>query len=401
MTDEKTTPSDEPVDHSTVTDDASTDARPVSTVDAPEVEPEPASSEPVAAHDESVLGTEPVQHDEPGAAPVQYGVGPLSIREVALTGVWAVAFVVSFFPALVSIFPRFAVVESVWSSGLEWVLAIGLPTVAVFLVLLRRFSPQGIRRVGSLAIDQFASVAFSVSAVVWFTVLWSSLVDLTQRGIFTATWVVWVEVFLMVLGVVLTVFAPFLPVLGEDFRHRDDAAAHRNARPIRPVSPRPAPVAPVPASAPQHQGGEPVGYVHDPAASAQHAPVSHESPSTWSTTPAAADEHPTDAYAPQQWSAPEAGPVDAAEPFAYVADSAAEPAEHAEPVTEPFVPVQQAFWALVPEERDVLDEQGVPLFRIGPTAWALVIADRGEAFVVRHEDGRVGYLHDVTGVTRG
>ena len=38
---------------------------------------------------------------------------------------------------------------------------------------------------------------------------------------------------------------------------------------------------------------------------------------------------------------------------------------------------------------------------IGPTAWALVLEDRGEVFVVRHEDGRVGYLHDVSGVTRG
>ena len=44
-----------------------------------------------------------------------------------------------------------------------------------------------------------------------------------------------------------------------------------------------------------------------------------------------------------------------------------------------------------------MDESGIPIFRVGPTAWALVIEDRGEAFVVRHEDGRVGYLHDVDG----
>ena len=62
---------------------------------------------------------------------------------------------------------------------------------------------------------------------------------------------------------------------------------------------------------------------------------------------------------------------------------------------------QQAFWALAPEERDVVDESGIPIFRVGPTAWALVIEDRGEVFVVRHEDGRVGYLHDVADVTRG
>ena len=48
-----------------------------------------------------------------------------------------------------------------------------------------------------------------------------------------------------------------------------------------------------------------------------------------------------------------------------------------------------------------MDESGIPIFRIGPTAWALVIEDRGDVFVVRHEDGRIGYLHDISGVTRG
>ena len=61
----------------------------------------------------------------------------------------------------------------------------------------------------------------------------------------------------------------------------------------------------------------------------------------------------------------------------------------------------QAFWALAPVERDVVDESGATIFTIGPTAWALVIEDRGDSFVVRHEDGRIGYLNDVSGVTRG
>ena len=68
---------------------------------------------------------------------------------------------------------------------------------------------------------------------------------------------------------------------------------------------------------------------------------------------------------------------------------------------EPAPSASQAFWALAPVERDVVDENGVPLFTIGPTAWALVIEDRGDSFVVRHEDGRIGYLRDVSGVTRG
>src|SRR3954451_22337112 len=74
----------------------------------------------------------------------QYGVGPFTIREVVLVAVWLVAFVVSFF----SIYSdrRYAFLPdaatNVWTSGHEWVLAIGLPTVAVFLIVLRRFSPD-------------------------------------------------------------------------------------------------------------------------------------------------------------------------------------------------------------------------------------------------------------------
>jgi hypothetical protein len=104
-------------------------------------------------------------------------------------------------------------------------------------------------------------------------------------------------------------------------------------------------------------------------------------------------------------------PVEAILP---IADEAAEPAtqttathtienesvqNEAETVAVPVA--HQAFWALSPVERDVVDEHGVPLFRIGPTAWALVIEDRGSTFVVRNDDGRVGYLRDVSGVTRG
>ena len=165
----------------------------------------------------------------------QYGVGPFSIREVALVGTWLVAFVVSFFPTHGAI----GVGPSVWSNGIDWLLPIGAPTVAVFLVVLRRLSPQGIRRVGSLGIDQFASVAFSVSTVLWLTILWNSFISLAGQGVFLATWVVWVEFFLMLAGVLLTVFAPFIAPFAQDFSGRPEVVAHRSARPVRPVSPRP------------------------------------------------------------------------------------------------------------------------------------------------------------------
>jgi hypothetical protein len=303
----------------------------------------------------------------------QYGVGPFSIREVALGGVWLVAFIVSFFSINIGRF------ESVWTSAILWILAIAVPTVAVFLIALRRLSPQGIRRVGSLGIDQFASVAFSVAAVVWLQLIWETVEFAIETGAWARTWVIWVEGVLMLAGVVLTVFAPLIPGLREDFQGRAEIPAHRNARPIRPVSPRPAP-APRATDAGAPDFAE---YAVPAAAPSPYAPAA-DAPAV----DAPAEPEPTAetrAFAPAQ----------SRDTFERVE----EPSSTVEPASEPAR--QQAFWALVPEERDVVDEIGIPVFRIGPTAWALVIEDRGEAFVVRHEDGRIGYLHDVSDVTRG
>lgn len=308
------------------------------------------------------------------SAPPQYGVGPFSVREVVLGGIWVVAFIVSFFPIY-----SLGASSSVWTAGIDWVLTIGVPTVAVFLLLLRRLSPQGIRRVGSLGIDQFASVAFSVSMVVWLGILWASFVSLAGQRLFYPTWVVWVEFILMLAAVLLTVFAPLFPTISEDFRHRPEVPAHRVARPARPVvarphAPRPAPQSAAAPTSSATPVGEPSAYASPVAETTAITPLDTVAAG------AAVD------IAPAADSAPEA---DSAPP----ADSAT--AEQSAP------PASQAFWALAPVERDVVDEHGTPIFTIGPTAWTLVIEDRGDSFVVRHEDGRIGYLNDVSGVTRG
>lgn len=304
---------------------------------------------------ESALGEDaPADTERAG----QYGVGPFTIREVSLLGVWLVAFLVSFFSVWVEA-PVSSVLlpfGSVWSTGIDWVLTIGVPTVAVFLIVLRRFSPDGIRRVGSLAVDQFASVAFSVSAVVWLGMLWTNLTRAVQTGLWLNSWVVWVEFFLMVAGVFLTVLAPFIQPFDEDFHGRPETTAHRNARPVRPVVARPAVV---------RATAEPAPESFAPIPAEEAAPVSSAAEPAYDET--------------------------AAFPFA-VEEDRVEPAPAA---------ATQAFWALSPVERDVVDENGLPLFTVGPTAWALVIEDRGDRFVVRHEDGRVGFLTDISGVTRG
>lgn len=328
----------------------------------------------------------------------QYGVGPFSIREVALAGTWLVAFVVSFFPIIGAIGQG----PSVWGSGIDWVLTVAVPTVAVFLVVLRRLSPQGIRRVGSLAIDQFASVAFSVSTVLWLGMLWHSFITLADQGFFLATWVVWVEFFLMLAGVVLTVFAPFIGPFAQDFRGRPEVPAHRAARPVRPVSPRP----PMPVS----EGTDAAA----PADAVDATPGTPDATETTVITPYSADETvvldaaETETEAEAVDTEPTAAESRTDESTDSAGDQAAEEAREPERTADAAAPAaasaagpHQAFWALAPEERDIVDEIGIPVFRIGPSAWALVIEDRGEVFVVRHEDGRIGYLHDVSGVTRG
>lgn len=310
---------------------------------------------------------EAYEEEDEHETPPQYGVWPFSIREVVLLGIWALAFIVSFFSL-----SYFAPV-SVWTMGIAWVLTIGLPTVAVFLIVLRRLSPQGIRRVGSLGIDQFASVAFAVSAVVWVQMIWESFA-LPGLG----SWVHWVELVLMAAGVVFTVVAPFIPGLKEDFEYRAETVSHRVARGARPVAQRPAP--------------EPVTHAAAPAAT---YPAAH-SEAGWAQ-PAQTAEPARDEAAALFATTGDVYADPHAQTAAY--DQGFTPAAE-EPATEQ-IPVSQAFWALVPEEREVLDEMGVPIFRVDATAWALVIEDRGEVFVVRHEDGRIGYLHDVSGVTRG
>lgn len=59
------------------------------------------------------------------------------------------------------------------------------------------------------------------------------------------------------------------------------------------------------------------------------------------------------------------------------------------------------FWVWSPAPREVVDESsGAVIFSIGPTAWALAVDDRGSELVIRHDDGRVGVLRDIEGLTR-
>ncbi|MGM1016597.1 MAG: hypothetical protein ACQEW8_03560 [Actinomycetota bacterium] len=346
----------------------------------------------------------------------EYGILGFTLRELLIVGAWLVAFVVSFFPIYSGATP------SLWGQGIQWILPIGLPTVATFLIVLRRFSPDGIRRVGSLGIDQFASVAFSVSALFWAQLSWEIVAQSIAVGQVVPFWVNWVQLVVMLALVVLTVFAPLVPGLREDFQGRLETLAHRNANPVRPVIARPRPE-PVAQAEPQTTA----------SASAEQAPSADEprepGPITALLDLELSRENATDEVA--RLDAPEQVPLSA---HASGGDTGTEDVTDQQeyvpgylrrsrgdddmpsvdvPVAEvtddsPFAPAApavaptaQPFWALAPSTRDVLDEHGDPLFQVGPEAWALVIEDRGGAFVVRHDDGRIGFLHDIADITKG
>lgn len=425
--------------------------------------------------DEPVTADDGVFYDE--EVTPEYGILGFTLREILITGVWLIAFVASFFPLY-----RQLSATTVWTDGISWILPIGLPTAAVFLLVLRRLSPEGIRRVGSLGIDQFASVTFSVAAVYWATTIWDFIAATISRGQFMLSWVMIVQTIAMLALVVLTVFATLIPGIREDFQGRLVTLAHRSANPVRPVIARPrperaaevtpgapvapgapvSPVAPVsPASdedaeayvqddAPvpltSHASGGELGTVTevdesgyippyarasdvevDGAAEPQQdievelegeaglddEPVSEQEPESELVTepePEPVPEPELSAvlqsfFESEPESEPESVPLPepAPEPDPEATrDTAIDPVPVTQPDPEPEpVYASQPFWALAATERDILDERGAQLFRIGPDAWALVIEDRGGAYVVRHDDGRVGYLHDIEDITRG
>ncbi|MFL0412254.1 hypothetical protein ACH0AH_13870 [Microbacterium paludicola] len=467
-----------------------------------------------------------------------HGVGPFTIREAILIGLAALVLLFSFF----SMYTFDRVYSPIWSSSLDWVLGVGLPVAAGVMFVIRRVSPTARLRVGSLSVDQFASVAFSVSALLWFSTLGFGVQNLADGFGFGITWVVWIELLLTLAGVFFTVVAPFVAPFKDDFV-RAESPAHPVARAARPVAQRPRPASqPTPQAWPQPGQGQPpygqppaqgaaqpfgqppygqppygqppygqqgygqapfgqqpygqapqygqpqypqppfgqpqygqppfgqpaFGAPHgqppaygqqfplpagpqvdaEPQATEPFPPAPHGTPEAEAMTEQVVDSTaavessaPLDDAVPAPEASPE-WPVEQ-EPVTQVlpateedvadataADNAADevaaedvehtisttprsdiepepqPAEHeagAQPAEDntTVASAPQAFWALAPEERDVVDAYGAPLFRIGPTAWALVIEDRGDSYVVRHDDGRIGFLHDTSGITRG
>lgn len=164
-------------------------------------------------------------------------LGPFTLREVVFGGGVALAFIGTLLPFIDGMV-RYA---NFWNSMPLFFIGIGilLPVIALALLAGRRLGSSGLR-VGSLSVDQFASVTAVLAATYFFL----QTVTIFQVGPLLAL----IGSLAMLAA---TVAGPFLPVIKNDFVDRPEVSAHTAARPIIAARPRPPkPAKPAPAAEP-------------------------------------------------------------------------------------------------------------------------------------------------------
>lgn len=177
----------------------------------------------------------------PGAAVSHAAVGPLSVRDLMVLASVAIIFVASVVPLVSTIAGSF----NLWNTGSLFYIGIGvvLPLAVGGLFLARRLSPGSKVRIGSLSIDQFASVVASFATFFFFVGTVTNFGPAYLIGLIGSL--------VMLAG---TVCAQWIPVLASDFAGRAEVPAHVAARDAVPAVKRPAAPKPVVATAPNAAG---------------------------------------------------------------------------------------------------------------------------------------------------
>ncbi|WP_054012554.1 hypothetical protein [Arthrobacter sp. ERGS1:01] len=160
--------------------------------------------------------------------------GPLTARDVTVLGAVLVIFVASVLPIVFT----YGLTGNLWNVAGLYFTGIGviLPLVVGALFGIRRMSPELKLRVGSLSVDQFASVVASFATAFFF------LGTVTN---FKVAYLVGLIGALILLAA--TVLAQWIPVFAADYANRAEVTAHPAARDAVPAVHRPA--APKPALA--------------------------------------------------------------------------------------------------------------------------------------------------------
>ncbi|WP_457946387.1 hypothetical protein ACTAQI_12970 [Pseudarthrobacter sp. alpha12b] len=168
-------------------------------------------------------------------------LGPFTVRDLAVFAGTLILFVAS-------LLPLFGARYNLWNLNNLFFLGLGiiLPLIASALFAARRLAPATRIRVGSLSIDQFASVVASFAVAFFFV---------SVAGAFVTSLLVGLIGSLVLFAA--TVLGRFLPYLSGDFKDRAEVPAHVVAREAAVPTRRPrAPKAPKPESGPsQSKGG--------------------------------------------------------------------------------------------------------------------------------------------------
>jgi hypothetical protein len=156
-------------------------------------------------------------------------LGPFTIRDLTVFGSTLLLFVAS-------LIPMFAFAYNLWNLGSLFFLGLGivLPLIVTALFVARRLSPSTKIRIGSLSIDQFASVVASFTLAFFF---------LAAAGAFVPSMLI---ALLGALGLfAATVLGRWIPFFAGDFLGREETPAHIVAREaVAPVRKPRAPKAP-------------------------------------------------------------------------------------------------------------------------------------------------------------
>ena len=159
-------------------------------------------------------------------------LGPFTVRDLTVFASTLILFVAS-------LIPMFASRYNLWNLGSLFFLGLGiiLPLIVTALFVARRLTPESKVRIGSLSIDQFASVVASFALAFFF---------LSVAGAFVPSMLV---ALIGSLGLfAATVLGRFIPFLAGDFLDRAEVPAHvvarESAAPLRkpstPKEPKPA-----------------------------------------------------------------------------------------------------------------------------------------------------------------
>ena len=354
--------------------------------------------------------------------------GPFGLRDTVVGASVLVMLVGSILPFFTVSALGFDEDFNLWNGFSLFFLGIGilLPLVVAGLFAGRRLAPGMKPRVGSLSLDQFASVA-AVLALVFFFI--QTVTDFAVGPLVAL---------IGALGLVsATTLAPHLPFFAREFAERPETAAVPMAREALPLRARPARPKTeasarrfanparrderTPAAGPRgtetpasHDAGHGAGAAAaggtavvagtaGASAAAPGAGIRHDE--------AAQSAHPSAAAAPSASAAPGEEPLAATtvNPVVRGNDAAASSspveAEEAEAITatrDESEAVVEAFWFAVGTPRQIVDERtGLPLFMFHPGDWELGLEDRGDEFLVQDKrTGRIGVLRDLSNIER-